>query len=442
MRGQHTSPVETSSVCNRVGRFRWVVCALLFFATTVNYVDRQVIGILKPTLQHEIGWNDRQYGNIVTSFQLAYAVSLLLSGPIVDRIGTRLGYALALTVWSIAATLHGAARSVAGFAWARFLLGLGEGGNFPAAVKTVAEWFPKRERALAVGIFNSGTNVGAILAPLTVPWIAVHWGWPWAFYLTGGIGLLWLLVWLPIYRRPEKQPLLSAAEFAYIRSDPPETGEKVPWRELLPHRQTWAFVVGKFLPDAVWYFYLFWAPDFLDKNFHVSLTKIGLPLVVIYLTADVGSIAGGWLSSRLIQRGWTVNAARKLTMLLCVVCILPVTFAPYSRNMWTAVLLISLAAAAHQGWSANVFTLASDMFPRRAVGSVVGLGGMAGAVGGIIFSQTIGRVLQWTGSYIPIFYVAGAAYLLALPIIDLLAPKLEPVDLDGVGPASSRSMDR
>ncbi len=410
--------------------YRWIICALLFFATTINYVDRQVIGILAPTLGKEIGWNEAQYGNIVMCFTIAYALGMLLAGPVIDGLGTRVGYALALFVWSLAGMAHGLARTVAGFATARFALGLGEAGNFPAAIKTVAEWFPRKERALATGIFNAGSNVGAIVAPLTVPWITLHLGWPWAFYLTGAIGLIWLAFWLPLYHRPQEHPKISKAELDHIMSDPAEPAHKIPWLHLLPHRQTWAFVIGKFLPDAVWWFYLYWTPKFLDKNFGVSLATVGLPLVVIYLVADVGSVAGGWLSSSLIKRGWSINAARKIAMLICALCILPVTFAPLSKHLWVAVGLISLAAAAHQGWSANIFTLASDMFPRRAVGSVVGIGGFAGAVGGIILSKTIGTILQATGgNYIPIFAIAACVYVSALLLIHLLAPKLEPTEL-------------
>ncbi|MCX7885689.1 MAG: MFS transporter [Verrucomicrobiae bacterium] len=412
------------------GYYRWIICALLFFATTINYVDRQVIGILAPTLGREIGWNEKQYSNIVTSFQVAYALGMLLSGPIIDKLGTRLGYALMLFVWSLAGAWHGLMRSVTGFMAARFALGLGEAGNFPAAVKTVAEWFPRKERALATGLFNAGCNVGAILTPLVVPWITLHMGWPWAFYLTGFSGLIWLAFWLPMYHRPQEHPKISKVELDYILSDPPDPPQRIPWLQLLPHRQTWAFVVGKFLPDAVWWFYLYWAPKFLYTRFGVDLKQVGLPLVTIYLIADIGSIGGGWLSSHLIKRGWSVNAARKLTMLLCALCIVPVTFAPLATNLWVAVLLISLAAAAHQGWSANIFTFASDMFPRHAVGSVVGIGGFSGAVGGIILSQVIGTILQLTGgNYVPIFIIAACIYLSAILLIHLLAPQMKPVEL-------------
>ena len=414
-----------------VGRYRWVICALLFFATTINYMDRQILGILAPVLQKEIGWNEIDYGNIVVAFQAAYALGLLLAGMFMDRFGVRLGYALAIVVWSLAAMGHAAARSVVGFSVARFALGIGEAGNFPAAIKTVAEWFPKRERALATGIFNAGSNVGAIVAPLTVPFIALHWGWQWAFVIVGAIGFIWLLFWLPTYRHPEVHPRLSPLELAHIRSDPLEDTAKVPWSQLLRHRQTWAFAIGKFLTDPVWWFYLYWTPKFLDKQFHISISKIGLPLVVIYVVADFGSVGGGWLSGRLIKRGWSVNAGRKMAMLVCALCVVPVVFSAATTHVWVAVGLVSLAAAAHQGWSANLFTTASDMFPRRAVGSVVGIGGMAGAMGGIIFSSAAGHALEWTGgNYAPIFAVCGGAYLVALTVVHLLAPRLEPAKLD------------
>jgi MFS transporter, ACS family, hexuronate transporter len=412
------------------GYYRWKICALLFFATTINYMDRQVLGILAPTLQKEIGWNEIDYGNIVVAFQIAYAIGLLLAGAFMDRFGTRFGFALAITIWSFAAMGHAAARSVFGFATARFLLGLGEAGNFPAAIKTVAEWFPKKERALATGIFNAGSNVGAILAPLSVPYIALHWGWPWAFVMIGALGFFWLIFWLPVYSHPQRHPRLSPSELGYIQSDPAEGEGKISWLSLLGHRQTWAFALGKFLTDTIWWFYLYWTPKFLDKQFSISLSKVGLPLVIIYCVADIGSVGGGWLSSRLIKRGWSLNAARKLAMLVCAICVLPVVFSAWTSNVWVAVGLVSLAAAAHQGWSANLFTTASDLFPRRAVGSVVGIGGMAGAAGGIIFSSAAGHALEWTGgNYAPIFAVCGVAYLVALGVVHALAPKLELVRL-------------
>jgi ACS family hexuronate transporter-like MFS transporter len=416
----------------RIGRRRWLICALLFFAATINYIDRQVIGILKPTLQTEIGWTEVEYSWIVFSFQAAYAIGLLLVGGLIDKIGTRLGSSLSITVWSIAAMAHALAHSVMGFAAARFALGIGEAGYFPAAIKTTAEWFPKKERALATGIFNSGTNVGALTTPLIVPWIAINYGWQMAFIITGAIGFIWLVFWLLIYRKPEDDPKLSQAELAYIRSDPPESTVKIPWARLFPHRQTWAFALGKFLTDPIWWVYLFWLPDFLNKQHGLDLKNFGIPLAVIYIIADVGSIGGGWLSSALIKRGWSINAGRKTAMLICALAVVPIVFAAQTANLWIAVLLIGIAAAAHQGWSANIFTLASDMFPRQAVGSVVGIGGMFGSIGGMLIALVVGQILQLTGSYVPIFAIAASAYLIALLIIHLLAPRLEPAQLGEV----------
>ncbi|PYS48130.1 MAG: MFS transporter [Acidobacteria bacterium] len=414
----------------RVGRFRWVICGLLFFATTINYVDRQVLGFLAPDLQRSIGWDEAQYGWIVFAFTAAYALSLLVVGRVMDWLGTRKGFSVSITIWSLAAMAHALASTAFGFGVARFALGLGEGGNFPAAIKTVAEWFPKKERALATGIFNAGSNLGPIIVPLTVPWIVIHYGWRGAFVATGALGFLWLLFWYPIYRRPEEHPKLSKKELAYIRSDPSEPTTKIPWSRLFPHRQTWAFALGKFLTDPIWWFYLYWLAKFLDKNYHISLTQLSIPVIVVYVIADIGSIGGGLLSSTLIKRGWSINKGRKTAMLICAVCVVPVIFAPLTDNMWVAVGLISLAAAAHQGWSANIFTIASDMFPRRAVGSVVGIGGMAGAVGGMLFSAGTGYVLLWTSSnYVPIFIVCGVVYLIALAVIHTLAPRLEPAKI-------------
>jgi ACS family hexuronate transporter-like MFS transporter len=416
----------------RIGRYRWVICALLFFATTINYIDRQVLGILATdeNFKRTIGWNEAEYGYVNTAFQAAYAIGLLVVGNLMDRFGTRKGFSIAIVFWSVAAMFHAAARSAVGFGVARFALGLGEAGNFPAAIKTVAEWFPKKERALATGIFNSGSNVGAIIAPLAVPWIAITWGWQWAFIVTGALGFFWLAFWLASYRRPEEHPKLSASELAHIQSDPAEPTTPIPWARLFPHRQTWAFAIGKFLTDPIWWVYLFWLPKFLNTNYGLNITQIGLPLVVIYVAADVGSIGGGWLSSALIKRGWTVNKSRKTAMLICALSVVPIMFAANASNLWVAVALISLAAAAHQGWSANIFTTASDMFPRRAVGSVVGIGGMAGSIGGMLIATTVGLILEYTGSYLPIFIIAGSAYLVALLVIHLLAPRLEPANVE------------
>jgi len=427
-----TVPVsnEERSSSSQVGNYRWFICSLLFFAATVNYIDRQVIGLLKPTLQVELHWSEIDYSNIVFSFQLAYAIGLVCVGRVMDWLGTRKGFSLSVLVWSLAAMAHALVRTVAGFSIVRFALGLGESGSFPASIKAVAEWFPKKERAFATGIFNSGTNIGAIVTPLLLPWLTKHYGWQGAFIATGSIGFLWLMLWLSIYRPPEEHKRVSAAEFAYIRSDPGETITPIPWKNLMGYRQTWAFALGKFLTDPVWWLYLFWVPDFLHRTHGLNLAGMVLPLVVIYNVATVGSIVGGWLSSTLIRRGWNLNRSRKTTMLLCALAVVPIVAAAKVSGLWPAVLLISLASAAHQGWSANIYTLVSDMFPRRAVGSVVGIGGMAGAVGGMMISEVVGHLLQWTGSYFFVFLLAGGAYLFALLVIHILVPHLEPAQID------------
>jgi ACS family hexuronate transporter-like MFS transporter len=420
----------TSTVGQRAGHYRWLICALLFFATTINYVDRQVIGVLAKELEKIIGWSEIEYGNITAAFQAAYAVGLILTGKLIDRFGVKVGYAVALTIWSLAGMITAFARTPLQFGLCRSLLGLGEAGNFPAAIKSVAEWFPKKERALATGIFNAGTNVGAVIAPPAVAWIFVRFGWQWAFVLTGAIGLVWLAFWLPIYRKPEKHPRVSAAELAYIQSDPPDPPGKTPWLKLIPHRQASAFAIAKYMTDPIWWFYLFWTPKFLSEKHHLDLSSIPLPLIVIYLIADVGSVGGGWLSSSLIKRGWSVNKARKTAMLVCALAVTPVVSVSWIESLWPAVLLIGLAAAAHQGWSANVFSTVSDTFPRQAVGSVVGIGGMAGSVGGIMLSVLTGTILQTSpGDYTVNFMIAGSAYLIALALVHLLAPKLEVVNL-------------
>ncbi|MEJ1961423.1 MAG: MFS transporter [Gammaproteobacteria bacterium] len=418
-----------SAVTASAGRYRWRICALLFAATTLNYIDRQVLGVLAPDLTLKFGWTETDYSNIVTAFQAAYAIGLVSAGALIDKVGTRIGYALAICVWSIAAMSHALAASVLGFAAARFLLGLGEAGNFPAALKTVAEWFPRRERAFATGLFNAGTNVGAILAPLAVPVVAVTWGWQAAFLFTGVLSALWLVTWLAVYRTPEQQAKLTPAELAYIRSDPAEPTARLPWKQLLRHRQTWAYVAGKFLTDPIWWFFLFWLPKFLNKEYGLTLTQLGPPLIAIYMLADIGSIGGGWLAGRLIKLGWSVNKARKGAMLLCALLVIPIVFASTAASLWMAVALIGIATAGHQGWSANLFTLPSDMFPRHAVGSVVGLGGVAGAVGGMLISKFTGFLLDATGSYVPVFIMAGSAYLIALAVVHWLVPRLEPARL-------------
>lgn len=407
--------------------YRWTICALLFAATTINYVDRQVLGILAPTLQGELGWSEADYGAIVSWFSAAYGVGLLLMGRVLDWLGARRGFSLAIVVWSLAAMAHALARSVAGFSLARATLGLGEAGNFPGAVKTVAEWFPKKERALATGIFNAGSNVGAILAPLLVPWIALTWGWEWAFIATGAIGFVWLAVWLATYRDADEHPRLSAAELAYIRSDPPEPPGRIPWLTLIRYRQTWAFIVGKAMTDPVWLFYLFWLPKFLDTNYGVTLSGLAAPLVAIYVLADVGSVGGGWMSSALIGRGWSINRGRKAAMLVAAMLIVPTTLAPAAGSMWVAVAIVAVAAAAHQWWSANLFTLVSDMFPRRAVASVVGIGGFCGAISAMLFQRATGYILEVTdSSYRIIFVICGVTYVGAWIIVHLLVPRMRP----------------
>jgi len=390
--------------------------ALLFGATTVNYVDRQVLGILAPTLTRELRWTETDYAAIVSWFSIAYGVGLLVMGRVMDRIGVRAGLALAVLIWSLAAMGHALARTVAGFGIARALLGAGESGNFPAAVKAVAEWFPQKERALATGIFNAGSNVGVIVAALLVPSIALGLGWRWAFLATGALDLLWLALWLALYRAPNREAPVADAE-------------RAPWRALLGRRQTWAFIVGKAMTDPVWLFYLFWLPKFLDASFGVRLVGLAAPLVVIYVAADVGSITGGWLSGALIKRGWSVNRGRKTALLAAALCVLPTMFAPAAGSMWVAVGIVSVAAGAHQWWSANLFTTVSDMFPRSAVASVVGIGGCAGLFSAFGLQRLTGAILQATGgNYGPIFAVLGLAYVGALGLIHLLVPRLEPAE--------------
>jgi len=412
-----------------VGGVRWLICGLLFFAASVNYMDRQVIALLKPALQAQFGWSEIGYGNIVFAFTLAYGIGSLLMGKLIDRLGTRIGFSLAVFFWSLSAMAHAAAGSVFQFGVARFSLGLGEAGSFPASIKAVAEWFPKKERAVATGVFNSGTNVGALLSPLLVRWLMAHFGWRMAFIATGALGLLWIAAWLAFFERPERSRLVSAAELAWIRSDLERTEAAVPWRKLLRLRQTWAVGLGKFFTDPIWWVYLFWMPDFLSRNLKLDLKGMALPLFIIYSGASVGSITGGWLSSRLLKRGWSVNASRKTAMLACALAVTPIMLAARSGNAWVAVGLIALAAGAHQGWSANIYTLASDMFPRTAVGSVVGFGTLLGTIAGMLIAKVVGYVLQHSGSYVPIFLIAGLAYLVALGFVQALAPRLERAEI-------------
>ncbi len=412
-----------------VGRYRWRICGLLFFVTTLNYMDRQVLGVLAPELQRVIGWNEIEYGNIVTAFTAAYALGLLLAGRFIDRAGTRVGYGAAIAVWSLATIGHSFARTVMAFAVARFALGLAESANFPAAVKTVAEWFPRRERALATGTFNSGANIGAMIAPVAAPWIALTLGWQWAFVFMGALSAFWIVPWLMIYRRPEEHTRLSKTELQYIQSDPPEPVANVPWSQLLPHRQTWALVIAKFLTDPIWWFFLYWLPKFLNTQYGLKLTELGWPMVAIYSMSMAGSIGGGWLPAKFLRAGWSLNRARKLAMLVCAVAVLPIMVGATAGHLWLAVALIGLATAAHQGWSANLYTIASDIFPKRAVASVVGIAGFGGMIGSMVIATFTGFVLQATGSYVPLFLIAGSAYLIALLIVQLLVPKLEPLKI-------------
>ncbi len=403
---------------------RWWICALLFFGTTICYLDRQVIGILKPSLMKDLGLDDKQYGDVVFWFQALYAAGYLFAGRLNDILRVRRGYALAVGIWSLAAIGHGLVRSFTGLCVARGVLGISEGGNFPAAIRSVSEWFPRKERALATGIFNAGSNVGVIVSALLVPWITLNFGWRTAFEVTGVFGLIWLVPWLLTYRQPENHPKVSKGELALIQADPADPPERVPWLSVLRHRSTWAFIIATALTSPVWWFYLFWVPDFLFTNFKFDLKNIGLPLILVYLIADVGSVGGGWLSSTLLARGWSLNAARKTGLFTCALCVAPVFLVSSIANPWVATLLIGLAAAGHQGWSANLYTLASDTTPRKAVSSVVGMGGMAGALAGMYMAKFVGGVLQVTHSYVLLFAIAPCAYLLAFGVIQVLVPKI------------------
>ena len=431
----------------RIGKYRWTICSLIFFATTVNYLDRAVISLLKPYIATAFSWNRIEeaanYANIEIAFKMAYAIGMLFAGRVIDKLGTKIGYALATGLWSIAAICHAFATGTFGFSIARIFLGITEAGNFPAAIKATAEWFPKKERAFATGIFNSGSNIGAIIAPLTVPFIAEKYGWQWAFILTGAVGFIWLILWFVYYEIPAKQKRLSEAEFNYIHSDADAfektDAEKISWKKLLSYKQTWAFAIGKFLTDPVWWFYLFWLPDFLNKQYGLIKTEVAIPVAVVYIIASFGSIGGGFIPMKLIEKGWPVFKARKTSMLIYAFFVLPIVFAQLAGDvsMWFAVFIIGLAAAAHQAWSANIFTTVSDMFPKRATASVTGIGGMFGGLGGILLSvlvqkrmfvyyESIGQIQ--TGYYI-MFFICGAAYLLAWFIMHLLVPKMKPIEI-------------
>jgi MFS transporter, ACS family, hexuronate transporter len=423
----------------RPGRLRWVMCALLFAATALNYVDRQTIAILEPRLAPQFHWTETNYANIVFAFQLAYALGYIVFGKLIDKLGARVGYALAVGIWTVAHIAHAWASSLFDFMAARFAIGLGESGNFPAGLKAVAEWFPKQERAFATGIFNAGANVGAILTPIIVPAITLTLGWRAAFVITGSFTVVWLVIWLALYRSPRQHNRMRPAELALIESDPPDPPVSIPWLSLLKVRETWAYAIGKFLIDPIWWMYLFWLPDFLVKRHHLDLKTFGPPLVAIYVVSDLGSVGGGWMSSRLLRAGFSLNAARKWTMLLCAVLVIPVVTASYVDSLWGAVALVALATAAHQGFSCNLFTLPSDVFPRQAVGSLVGIGGAAGAIGGMLLAKYAGWVLDRIGSFAPIFALAGSAYLLALLVVHILSPRLAPAHISNSDTADSKS---
>jgi ACS family hexuronate transporter-like MFS transporter len=413
----------------RTSRYRWLICGLLFAATAINYVDRQIIGVLKPTLQHEFAWTESDFADVIFWFQVAYALGYIGFGKLVDRVGARIGYAASVLLWTAAHVAHACVTSLGGFIAVRFALGLGESGNFPAGLKAIAEWFPQRERAFATGIFNAGTNIGAIVTPLIVPGITLALGWRAAFVVTGSFSLVWLILWLKLYRRPEADPNVGSEELDLIKMDPSGPEIKSSWRRLLRVRETWAYTAARFLIDPIWWMFLFWLPDFFARRYSLDLKNFGPPLVAVYVISDIGSIAGGWLSSKLIRAGFSVNRARKLTMLLASIVVLPVTFAMYADNLWLAVAIVGAATAGHQAFSANLYTFPSDVFPRHAVGSVVGIGGTAGAIGGMLMSKYAGWVLDSIGSYTPIFVVAGAVYFLALAAIHVLSPRMQAVTL-------------
>ncbi len=413
------------------GNYRWRIVALLFFATTINYIDRQVIGILKPFIEKDLGWSEADYGYIVTAFQIAYAIGLLVSGRFLDKFGTRIGYLWAIVIWSFAGMAHAAARGVVSFASARFALGLGESANFPAAVKSVAEWFPKKERAFATGLFNSGSTVGAIIAPVIVSGISVSFGWQWAFIITGALGFLWIAFWLASYKVPEKHPGVSEKELQHILQDRQETDTtlSIKWTDLFKYRQTAAICTTRFISDWVWWFFLFWTPDFLSKTHGINLKEVVLPLIIIYSVSSVGGIGGGWISSKLIRTGKSIDFARKTTILICALTVLPVMLVSQVTNIWLAVMLISLAAAGHQGWASNIFTIVSDIYPKQAVGSMTGLSGFAGAIGGALSASFVGLILEGPGSYFLIFLVASTVYLINWLILKLSIKEIKPLDI-------------
>jgi len=433
-------------VGHNIGKYRWTICALVFFATTINYLDRQTISLVKTDLDAEFGWSKTDYANITVAFQLTYALAMFGVGRLIDRLGTKIGYALSLFLWSLAAIGHALVKSTTGFLVARGFLGMTESGNFPSAIKAIAEWFPKKERALATGIFNSGTNIGAIIAPLTVPFIAKEYGWQWAFVITGAVGLIWLLFWFWLYEVPAKQKRLGQAEFNYIHSDTDESvsiaatesAVKVPWARLLQFKQTWALAIGKFLTDGVWWFYLFWLPDFLHEQYQLAQTEMAIPIAVVYIISSAGSIFGGWLPMNLIKGGWPIFKARKTSMLIYALCAIPVFTAQLlgTYSIWFPVFIVGFGAAAHQAWSANIYTTVSDMFPKKAVASITGIAGMAGGLGGIMVSKAAGYLFDYYKSlhniekgYFILFTFCSIAYIAAWLIMHFLVPKMKKLEI-------------
>jgi MFS transporter, ACS family, hexuronate transporter len=424
--------METASIPERTGRYRWAIIALLFFATTVNYIDRTMLGLLAPTLQTELNWNEDDYGNIVTAFQAAYALGFLFMGYVIDRFGPKIGYAIAITIWTVGHVAHGFGGSVASFMAARAVLGVGEAGHFPAVVRSSSEWFPQKERAYAIGWVNSGTTVGVILTAPTL-WLfmqALGLGWRETFIYSGLFGVVLLGLWLWLYSNPRESGKVSEGELKWIEHDPPEKIEKIGWSRIVRKREAWAFATAKFLTDPVWFLMLFWLPKYFSTTYDVDLKVVLLPMILMYLLSDVGSIAGGWFSSRLIQQGRTPNFARKVTMIIAGLCVLPLLFVTGVSNMWLAVLLIGIALAGHQAFSTNLLSIPPDMFPKRAVGSVIGLGGFAGGIGGMIMAKSTGLVLDATqGNYTIIFAMCTTVYFLAVAAIHLLSPRLAKVEV-------------
>ncbi|MBX3595005.1 MFS transporter [Sphingomonas sp.] len=432
MSATQAETIRSGAVAN-AGRYRWAIVALLFAATVINYIDRQMIGVLKPTLMQDLDWSERDFAGVIIWFQIAYAVGYIGFGKFVDMVGARLGYAVAFVIWQVAHIAHGGAYSITQFAMARFGLGIGESGNFPAGIKAVTEWFPAKERAFAIGVFNAGANIGAVVTPLVVPLIVVAWGWRMAFVITGVVSLLWLVAWWTMYRSPREHSKVSAGELAWIEQDPADPVTKLGYGAVLTRRETWAYALGKFFIDPIWWFFLFWLPGYLFKHYDLNLLTFGVPLAVIYLISDIGSVAGGWMSSRMMKAGKSANFARKVTMLICAFAVLPVVFAESIDSVWLAVGVIGLATAGHQAFSANLYALPSDLFPRGAVGSVVGIGGTVGAIGGTLMAFYAGEILDRLGVYWPLFWVAGSAYFLALLVVHLLSPRLAPVRVGDIG---------